>query len=64
MKFAEEFEEARKLVNQEAFDGWIENDGPNCDEDGAVEMLKKNVVLDILMHLQLCINAKDLGVKA
>lgn len=55
MNFEEAFAEARKLVNDESFDGWIENDGPNCDEDGACEMLKKSIVFDILTHLELCL---------
>jgi len=53
MSVNKEFEEARKLVMESSFDGWIENDGPNCNEDGACQMLKQSIVLDILTHLQL-----------
>ena len=63
MNIKEAFEEARKLVREESFDGWIENDGPNCDEDGACQMLKQSIVFDIITHLQLCVDEAVLEIK-
>ena len=52
MSVKKQFEIARKLVATNSFDGWIENDGPNCDEDGACQLLKQTDVIDILNQLE------------
>ena len=38
----------KHLIGEASFDGWIENDGPNCDQDGSAQLLKEDDALKAL----------------
>jgi len=44
-ELVDRLEKLKSLIRTASFDGWIENDGPNCDQDGECQLLKESDAL-------------------